>query len=269
MPPGAPADVEKVSPVEASFRFLDHLAEAWDHAIARGDDDLRLSRQEVIVTIPASFDPGARELTAEAAMAAGFDHLTLLEEPQAALYAWIDARGDNWRTELRVGDVVLVIDVGGGTTDFSAIAAVDSPDAPGSLSLARVAVGDHILLGGDNMDLALAHVARGKLEEQGKDVDAWQMVALTHACRAAKERLFAASSASVPVAVPSRGSSLLGGGLRTELTSDDLTRTLLEGYFPRVAASSRPSLRPRSGLTQLGLPYADDPAVTKHLAFLS
>jgi hypothetical protein len=264
LPLGAPEDVEKISPVEASFRYLEHLGEAWDREIAKGDPALRLSEQEVVLTVPASFDAGARELTAEAAAAAGIEHLTLLEEPQAALYAWIDARGERWRSEVRVGDVVLVVDVGGGTTDFSAIAAVDRD---GSLDLARVAVGDHILLGGDNMDLALAHVARAKLEDEGKEVDTWQMVALTYACRAAKEALLGdETKSSFAVGVAARGSKLVGAGLRTELSREEVERTLVDGYFPLVGAEARPVVRPRGGLVEMGLPYAQDPAVTRHLA---
>jgi hypothetical protein len=264
LPLGAPDDIEKISPVEASWRYLEHLSEAWDARVAKGDPALRLSEQEVVLTVPASFDAAARELTVEAATAAGFEHLTLLEEPQAALYAWIDAMGDAWRRAIRVGDVILVVDVGGGTSDFSAIAALEKD---GALELTRVAVGDHILLGGDNMDLALAHVARAKLEAQGKEIDRWQMVGLTHACRAAKERLLGdPSAASAPVVVAARGSKLLGGGLRTEVTRDEITRTLVDGYFPRVEASARPVTRARGGLTQMGLPYAQDPAITKHLA---
>ncbi len=264
LPLGAPADVEKISPVEASFRYLEHLAEAWDREVAKGDPGLQLSRQEVVLTVPASFDAGARELTAEAAGAAGIENLTLLEEPQAALYAWIDAHGADWRKQIRVGDVILVVDVGGGTTDFSAIAAVDRD---GSLELARVAVGDHILLGGDNMDLALAHVVRAELEEQGKEVDAWQMAALTFACRAAKEALLSEEApTSFPIAIAARGSSLVGGGLRVELSRDAVLRTVVDGYFPVVPSAARPVVRPRGGLTQAGLPYAQDAAVTRHLA---
>jgi molecular chaperone DnaK (HSP70) len=155
LPLSAPDDVDKVSAVEASWRFLEHLAEAYDAHFANGDDAQKLAAQEIVLTVPASFDAAARELTVEAAFAAGLENVTLLEEPQAAVYAWIAARGDRWRTELRPGDVLLVVDVGGGTTDFSAIAVVDDG---GSLALSRVAVGDHILLGGDNMDLALAHL---------------------------------------------------------------------------------------------------------------
>jgi hypothetical protein len=264
LPIGAPEDVEKISPVEASWRYLEHLAEAWDAHVAKGDPSLRLAEQEVVITVPASFDAGARDLTVEAAMAAGIEHLTLLEEPQAALYSWIDAMGDRWRKLVKPGDVILVVDVGGGTTDFSAIAVLDKG---GSLELARVAVGDHILLGGDNMDLALAHVVRAKLEAQGKEVDRWQMVALTHAARGAKERLLGDASLDVaPIAVASRGSKLLGGGLRAELTREEITRTLVEGFFPLVAADARPQTRTRAALTQIALPYAADAAVTKHLA---
>ncbi len=264
LPSGAAEDIEKISPVEASWRYLEHLVEAWDHAIAKGDPELSLVKQEVILTVPASFDAAARELTVEAAVAAGLEDVTLLEEPQAALYAWIDAMGDGWRREIKPGDVILVVDVGGGTTDFSAIAAVDRD---GSLDLVRVAVGDHILLGGDNMDLALAHVARQRLVNDGKEVDRWQMNALTFGCRAAKEKLLAdASIESVPVIVPGRGSKLFGGGLRAEVTRADVDAILVNGFFPEVPMTARPVTRARAGLTQVGLPYAQDAAITKHLA---
>ena len=264
LPLGAPEDVEKISPVEASWRLLEHLTEVWDARFASADPALALAQQEVILTVPASFDAAARDLTVEAASAAGFENLTLLEEPQAALYAWTLARGDRWRKEVKVGDVLLVIDVGGGTTDFSAIAALEQE---GALELVRVAVGDHILLGGDNMDLALAHVVRQKLIAQGKEIDRWQMSALTYACRAAKESLLGDSGlASAPIVVPGRGSKLLGGGLRSELTREEVASTLVEGFFPEVPASARPAARARAGLTQIGLPYAADAAITRHLA---
>jgi hypothetical protein len=262
LPPGAPDDVEKISPVEASWRYLEHLSEAFD--ARHGGGEAALARQDVVITVPASFDASARELTVEAALAAGIEKVTLLEEPQAALYAWVLGRGDGWRQEVKPGDVVLVIDVGGGTTDFSAIHAVEKD---GALELVRVAVGDHILLGGDNMDLALAHLVRQKLEAEGKAVDRWQQASLVHACRGAKERLLSDGTLdSAPIALASRGSSLLGATLRAELTRDEVTRTLVEGFFPRVAADARPTVRARAGLTQLGLPYASDPASTRHLA---
>ncbi len=264
LPLGAPLDVEKISPVEASWRLLEHLTEAWDTRFAAEDPSLALARQEVILTVPASFDAAARDLTVEAASAAGFENLTLLEEPQAALYAWTLASGSRWRNEVKLGDVLLVIDVGGGTTDFSAIAAQEQD---GALSLVRVAVGDHILLGGDNMDLALAHVVRQKLLAEGNEIDRWQMSALTYACRAAKESLLGdAALASAPIVVAGRGSKLFGGGLRSELTRDEVARTLVDGFFPEVPASARPAVRARAGLTQIGLPYAADAAITKHLA---
>jgi hypothetical protein len=264
LPVGAPEDVEKISPVEASWRYLEHLGEAWNHAFAKENPDNSFEKQEIVLTVPASFDAAARELTVEAAVAAGIEDVTLLEEPQSALYAWIDAHGEAWRKEIKVGDVILVVDVGGGTTDFSAIAATEKD---GSLELSRIAVGDHILLGGDNMDLALAHVVRQKLVAEGKEVDRFQMAALTHASRVAKERLLGdLSMASAPIAIAGRGSKLLGGGLRSELTREEITRTLVDGFFPVVAATARPVARARVGLTQLGLPYASDAAITKHLA---
>ena len=261
LPLGAPEDVEKISPVEASWRYLEHLAEAWVH---RQGKEPSLSAQEIVLTVPASFDAAARDLTVEAAGLAGFEDLTLLEEPQAALYAWIDAAGEDWRKYIHPGDVILVVDVGGGTTDFSAIAATE---VNGSLVLERVAVGDHILLGGDNMDLALAHVARQKFVAEGKELDRWQMIALTHAARVAKERLLSdASIESMPVVVPSRGAKLLGASLRTELLQSEVAKILVDGFFPVVGANARPAQRARGGLTQLGLPYAQDAGVTRHLA---
>jgi hypothetical protein len=264
LPVGAPEDIEKISPVEASWRYLEHLGEAWDHRFAKDDPELAFAKQEIVLTVPASFDASARDLTVEAAVAAGIEDITLLEEPQAALYAWIEGHGDAWRKEIKVGDVILVVDVGGGTTDFSAIAATEKD---GSLELQRIAVGDHILLGGDNMDLALAHLVRQKLVAEGKEIDRWQMAALTHAARVAKERLLGdAALASAPIAVAGRGSKLLGGGLRSELTRAEVEKTLVDGFFPEVPANARPVARARVGLTQLGLPYASDPAITKHLA---
>ncbi len=264
LPAEAPPEVARISPLEASVRYLSHLRAAWNaqHPEAPFDD------QDITVTIPASFDPAARELTAEAAQTAGFGPLTLLEEPQAALYSWIERSAGEWRQQVQRGDVILVVDVGGGTTDLSLIAVLERD---GNLELQRVAVGDHILLGGDNMDLALAYGVARKLTAQGTQLDPWQTRALAHACRSAKEALLADPSVqSVPVVVPSRGSRLIGGSIRTEVTQDDLMQTLLEGFFPAAAVSDVPQTRARGALTQLGLPYAQDAAVTRHLAaFLS
>lgn len=260
LPSDAPPEVARVSPLESSVRYLTHLRDAWNHA----HPDVPFDQQDVTVTIPASFDPAARELTAEAAQAAGYARMTLLEEPQAALYSWIEKSGGAWRKEVKVGDIILVVDVGGGTTDLSLIAVVERD---GNLELHRVAVGEHILLGGDNMDLALAHVVARKLAAQGTQADPWQLRALTYACRGAKETLLGdPSTQAVPLVVPSRGSKLIGGSIRTELTRAELTQTILEGFFPQVDASARPVSRTRAGLTQLGLPYAQDAGVTRHLA---
>ncbi|HLX02409.1 MAG TPA: Hsp70 family protein [Trinickia sp.] len=264
LPNDAPEEVVRVSPLEASVRYLTHLREAWDHV----HPDAPFGEQDVTVTIPASFDPAARELTAEAAQAAGYARMTLLEEPQAALYSWIQKSGGQWRKQVKVGDIILVVDVGGGTTDLSLIAVVERE---GNLELHRVAVGEHILLGGDNMDLALAHVVARKLAAQGTQADPWQLRALTYACRTAKETLLTRDDLdAAPLVVPSRGSKLIGGSIRTELTRAELAQTILEGFFPPVESSARPMSRARAGLTQLGLPYAQDAAVTRHLAaFLS
>ncbi|SCV00105.1 Molecular chaperone [Cupriavidus necator] len=260
LPNDAPPEVTRVSPLEASVRYLTHLREAWDQA----HPEAPFGEQDVTVTIPASFDPAARELTAEAAAAAGYARMTLLEEPQAALYSWIQKSGGQWRKQVNVGDIILVVDVGGGTTDLSLIAVIERD---GNLELHRIAVGDHILLGGDNMDLALAHVVARKLAAQGTQADPWQLRALTYACRAAKETLLTdPDTDTVPLVVPSRGSRLIGGSIRTDLTRAELTQTILEGFFPQVEASARPVSRARAGLTQLGLPYAQDAAITRHLA---
>ena len=260
LPSDAPAEVARVSPLEASMRYLMHLREAWDHE----HPDAPFNQQDVTVTIPASFDPAARELTAEAARAAGYDSLTLLEEPQSALYNWIQASQGRWRKEVKPGDIILVIDVGGGTSDFSLIAVVERE---GNLELHRVAVGDHILLGGDNMDLTLAHVLARKVAANGTQLDPWQMRALTYACRNAKENLLSDSDVqTMPIVVPSRGSKLIGGSIRTELTREEVTAVILEGFFPQVDVSARPASRTRAALTQLGLPFAQDAAITRHLA---
>ncbi len=264
LPVDAPEEVARVSPLTASVRYLSHLRSAWNHAHA----DAPFDEQDITVTIPASFDPAARELTTEAAQAAGYAHMTLLEEPQAALYSWIQGSEGHWRKEVKRGDIILVVDVGGGTTDLSLIAVLERD---GNLELHRVAVGDHILLGGDNMDLTLAYAVSRKLAAQGKQLDPWQSRALAHACRDAKETLLSDSNAkAVPIVVPSRGSKLVGKSIRSEVTREEVTQSLLDGFFPQVAVSDAPLSRARGGLTQLGLPYAQDAAITRHLAaFLS
>jgi molecular chaperone DnaK (HSP70) len=251
------ADGERVSPVNASARYLAHLRAAWDDA----HPDEPASEQDVLVTVPASFDPVARELTAVAAREAGFDRVTLLEEPQAAFYAYLAARGDAWRRELAPGDVVLVCDVGGGTTDFSLI---EITDDAGNLVVERIAVGDHILLGGDNMDLALAALVGREL---GRPLDALQQRALVHTCRRTKELLLGGGAPDVlPIAILGRGSRLIGGTLKAEIGRAQAEALLIDGFFPEVEAGARAAQRRAGGLRELGLPYAHDPAVTRHLA---
>lgn len=261
LPSESPEDVDRISPFQATKSYLQHMKDAWENL----HPDAPLDKQDVIITVPASFDPAARELTVEAARSSGMSHALLLEEPQSALYSWIDNSHGDWRNHVDVGDVILVVDVGGGTTDLSLIAVTDQS---GNLELTRVAVGDHILLGGDNMDLALAYTIKAKVEqESGKRLAAWQIQALTHACRYAKEKIFNDSKLdNVPLVVASRGSSLIGGTLRTELTREEVDKVLVEGFLPEVAVSERPVSKPRSGLRTKGLPYAQDAGVTRHLA---
>ena len=264
LPAGSPEEVSKISPLTATVEYLDHLRNAWDHQFP----DYPLTEQEVTITIPASFDPAARELTAEAASHISFDHLTLLEEPQAAVYNWIKACGDDWREQVSVGDIILVVDIGGGTTDLSLVAVTEDD---GNLTLNRVAVGDHILLGGDNMDLALAYRVKAKLAKEGKELQPWQIQAIVHACRDAKEQLLLDNDINeVAISIPSRGSKLLGNTLRTELTRSEVQDSLVEGFFPQISIDEHPVAARRSALSQKGLPYAQDPAVSRHLAaFLS
>ena len=260
LPWQAPPDVTRVSPLDASTRYLSHIRAAWEHTFG----DAAIAEQTVVLTVPASFDAAARELTQQAAERAGLRNPVLLEEPQAALYAWIERMGESFRKEISVGDVILVVDLGGGTTDFSLISVTDED---GDLQLTRLAVGDHILLGGDNMDLTLAHTLNQQLMEAGKKLDAWQFNSLIYACREAKEKLFASSRMEkAPISIVSRGSALVGGTIKTELRREQLEQVLTEGFFPRTEVTELPQTGRRTGLAQMALPYAQDPGVTRHLA---
>jgi Hsp70 protein len=260
LPSDAPEEVERISPFQATVAYLQHLKSAWlfQHA------DAPLEQQDLVITVPASFDPAARELTVEAAKVVGLGHAILLEEPQAAFYSWIEKNHDNWRKQVHVGDIILVIDIGGGTTDLSLIAVTEND---GNLELTRVAIGDHILLGGDNMDLALAYTVKAKVETEDKPLQPWQFQALTHSCRDAKEKLLNNLTMDVaPIVIANRGSSLIGGTLRTELTREEVNNVLVEGFLPQAPASARPVFRARTGLRTSGLPYAQDAGITRHLA---
>ncbi len=257
LPWGAPPEVPRLSPVAASARILRHLREAWDAA----HPDAPLAEQDVVVTVPASFDEGARALTLRAAVEAGLPRILLLEEPQAALYDWTRVHRGSLETELREARLILVVDVGGGTTDLTLIRS----EVGERVQLERIAVGDHLLLGGDNMDMALARTAEQRL---GQRLNAAQFGALLQACRSAKELLLSdAAPERTSVAVAGVGSRLIGGTVSAELGREEVRALLLDGFFPRVAATDAPARAGRSsGLAELGLPYASDPAVTKHAA---
>ena len=260
LPAEAPEEVERISPFQATTAYLQHLRDAWQSL----HPDAPLEDQDLVITVPASFDPAARDLTVESARQVGLGQAILLEEPQAALYSWIERSHGDWRKQATCGDIILVIDVGGGTTDLSLIAVTEDN---GNLELTRIAVGDHILLGGDNMDLALAYTVKAKLEQDGKRLEPWQIQALTHSCREAKEKIFTTPSLeTIPLVIASRGSSFMAGNIRTELTREEVERVLIDGFFPRVAVSERPISRTRTGLRTTGLPYAQDAAITRHLA---
>jgi molecular chaperone DnaK (HSP70) len=255
LPPNAPEGVDKISPLEASRLYLAHLRKSWNDTHPSEPFD----SHQMLVTVPASFDEVARELTLKAAEQAGYSNVVLLEEPQAAFYAWID-RNPNWREQVGVGDLILVIDIGGGTTDFTLIAVKEQA---GEIALERIAVGDHILLGGDNIDAALAHTVAQTLP---KKLDAIQFHGLWQQCRAAKEELLAENSkADHPITILGRGTGVVGGTVKTKLKRDDLHRILLDGFLPVVPMDAAPEGR-HASLSEFGLPYAADAAITRHLA---
>ncbi|HID98058.1 MAG TPA: Hsp70 family protein [Thermodesulfobacteriaceae bacterium] len=263
LPVDAPEDVPRLSPIVASATYLRHLKSAWNFIMAKTEEQ-RLENQEIYITIPASFDAVARELTVKAAASAGLENIVLLEEPQAAFYAWLNEHRQDWKDLVQPGDLLLVCDVGGGTTDLSLIKVTSEE---GELALKRIAVGNHILLGGDNMDLALAYNLGEELRSRKIHLNSKQMQTLWHNVRIAKERLLSDSELSeVPVVIPGTGSGLVGGTIRTGLTRENLESILLEGFLPRCRADELPEERPRIGLQELGLPYVNDTAITKHLA---
>ena len=255
---------EKLSPFDCSRLYLQHLRGGFLNASQAQGRQWDVGDGQIVVTVPASFDEVARNLTAEAAEAAGLGRVTLLEEPQAAFYAWAAQAGRQWRDAVAPGDIILVCDVGGGTADFSLIAVTD---VAGALELERISVGEHILLGGDNMDLALAYTLQAKLDAEGKSLDAWQFLALSHAAGRAKITLFEDPGlAEAPIAVPSRGSSLFAKTISTALDRATLSQVVLDGFFARTALDDLPREARRTGLQEFGLPYASDPVISKHLA---
>ncbi len=250
-----------ISPVEASARYLAHLRNAWNQAIAAGAEELRFENQDIVLTIPASFDEEARELTVEAAHRAGLQHLTLLEEPLAAFYAWVSTHRHEVAAHVQDGDLVLICDIGGGTSDFSLVRA----HLNGSeIQFERTAIGDHLLVGGENVDLALARRVEQKLNAT---LGLRQRHALEIACSAAKERLLSDPTVDrVPINILGSGRAVVGQMMSTEMTRDEVVELLMTGFLPLTTPDELPSRTQISGLREVGLPYASDPAITKHLA---
>lgn len=254
----------KMSPLEACGEILRLLKDSWNEKMPHDP----FEEQQILITVPASFDPSARQLVQEAAEKAGYPEVILLEEPQAAFYAWLNRQGESWRKFLKVGESILVIDIGGGTTDFSLI---EVENENGNLALKRKAVGAHLLLGGDNIDLALAHLVKQKFEDQGHSIDHWQLQMLIHQCRQAKEILLDENPPGhIEITLLGRGSRLIGNTLKTELNVEEVKKLILDGFVPLVSMQEKSQNEKKLGLQQVGLPFVSDPRISSQLAkFLS
>ncbi|MFW5855360.1 MAG: Hsp70 family protein, partial [Thermodesulfobacteriota bacterium] len=265
LPWGAGEEVAKVSPVQATAYYLDHIKKAWNNT--KGEEaDLYLENQAVTLTVPASFDEVARDLTLEAAAMAGLDNVTLLEEPLAAFYSWLIGHEKEWNRYVEPGELILVCDVGGGTTDFTLITL---REVEGSPRFERIAVGDHLILGGDNIDLALARRVETRLSGGKRKAslsgDRWK--ALTHQCRGAKESILDGEAESKKITLMGKGKKLIAETLSAELGEEEVTETVLEGFFPLVEASREKARPERKGITEFGLPYEPEPAITRHIGW--
>jgi molecular chaperone DnaK (HSP70) len=259
LPWQAASDVERLSPVEVSGRYLRHMRDAWDYAHPQH----RLPDQDLVLTLPASFDEVARELTVEAAARAGLTKVVLIEEPQAAFYAWLNKHADRWDELVSPGQKILVCDIGGGTSDFTLIRVRRGEG--GKVQFHRVAVGEHLILGGDNLDLALAHHFEPRLAPGGK-LEAGQFEVLVKLCRQAKETLLGANAPEqFGITLPGKSSKLLGGAHHIQATREEVRQVLLDGFLPRCTLHDKPQQR-RAGFQEFGLPYAADPAITCYLA---
>lgn len=267
LPWGAPEEVVKVSPVQASAAYLAHIKRAWNH-VHGDEEELFLENQTVILTVPASFDEVARELTLSAAKLAGYKHVTLIEEPLAAFYSWLIGHESTWERYVRPGELILICDVGGGTTDFTLITlrAVEG----GSPRFERIAVGDHLILGGDNIDLALARSveARWTGRQASLSTDRWK--SLCHECREAKEKILSQEADAHRITLMGTGSRLIAGTVSADLDRATVEQIILEGFFPLIddIGSGKPGRR--QAITEFGLPYEPEPAITRHICrFLS
>ena len=265
LPWGVDSEVAKVSPLEASTRYLLHIREAWNSGVAKGREEYNLEAQMVIITVPASFDEVARELTVTAAKQAGFHRIKLMEEPLASFYAWLCQEREGLQKRMKPGQLILVCDVGGGTTDFTIISVVDGTDG---LGFNRLSVGDHLMLGGDNMDLTIARHIEMKLLGQPGKLDSKRWHQLTHQCRKAKELLLSENEKRerTDIAVMGTGGKLIADTLKCTIERNNVEELIIDGFFPFVRLEDTEKDIKRKGLTEWGLPYVQNPAVTRHLA---
>lgn len=271
-------DVQKLSPVEVSSRYLKHIARAWDHQFP----DQPLADQDIVLTLPASFDEVARELTVTAAADAGLKRVVLIEEPQAAFYAWVHKHKNDWDQKISVGQKILVCDIGGGTTDFTLIRVrkfdgkaqdqenddQENKGQKNEVQFHRVAVGNHLILGGDNLDLAIAKFIEQKLTDDNLTPAQWDV--LVGISRNVKEKTLSsdasvANEETISISLPGQGSKLIGGSLTTQVTTSEIQSLIIDGFLPETHLHDKPQSR-QSGFQEFGLPYASDPAITRYLA---
>jgi molecular chaperone DnaK (HSP70) len=259
LPWGSSDDINKVSPIDASASYLGHIQTVWQHQFP----DAPLNQQDVVITVPASFDEGARSLTLEAARSIGLHNVRLLEEPQAVCYDWLRRNAGNLKQLLTDVHLLLVCDVGGGTTDLTLIKVEQGDIEP---KLTRIGVGNHLMLGGDNIDLALARLTESRLNQGDKRLSAAELSQLIEQCRVAKERLLAEDAPEqLTVTLLGGGSKLIGSSRSVTLTREEVRNLALDGFFPLSGLNDLPDKK-RSGVVEFGLPYTADPAISKHIA---
>lgn len=266
LPLPLPESSRRLSPLQATALYLRHIKDAWNASIAKGDSDQEFEQQEIILTVPASFDEVARTLSVEAAKLAGYKNMTLLEEPQAAFYQWIASQGEKWRGHLKCNDRIIVCDVGGGTSDFSLIEVKDEQAA-----FSRMAVGEHLLLGGDNMDIALCYYLEEKIRGRGHsgELSSSHWLQLKHQACIAKEKLLAdgvGGDASYEIVLQGTGSEIIKGSMIVCITRDEIESLFLRGFFPELDLQDALKHRRGTGVRSLGLPYESEPSITKHIA---